>query len=183
MVPKGSAKSVGGVDADSIWQAIRDEVKRESDDERLLTSFFYSTVLNHDRQGDALELVGQVEAQRILQPIESVGVEEEQETIHQVRIHPKHPRQGPDRLYVFRRPVQERVHERVLVPLAERREVSRRPALVRVRERALENDVALVHCGGQDVQREPAAAIAAQDLPREASPAAVVGKIRPMDAF
>jgi len=54
MSPIGLAKPVEGVAADSLWQAIRDEVKRESDGERLLTSFFYSTVLNHDRLEDAL---------------------------------------------------------------------------------------------------------------------------------
>jgi serine O-acetyltransferase len=54
MIPKGSAKLVDGAGVDSIWQAIRKEVKQESDDERLLTSFFYSTVLNHDRLEDAL---------------------------------------------------------------------------------------------------------------------------------
>ena len=54
MIPKGSAKLMDGIDVDSIWQAIRNEVKQESDHERLLTSFFYSTVLNHDRLEDAL---------------------------------------------------------------------------------------------------------------------------------
>lgn len=54
MAKQDSSESREGDGVDRVWQEIREEVQRESERERLLTSFFHATVLNHDRLGDAL---------------------------------------------------------------------------------------------------------------------------------